>query len=341
MKIIYELYREYYRYAINSNILEVPDQIRYREIAYGYKNKVDNRNLSFKSEEEYKRWVLKNTPFHLYKSLAYMRYPSNSGAKNKEIFRRELAFDIDVHKTESCEHGDDWICKHCLNLAKKQAQYLIDEFLFPDFGLEEEDIKIVFSGNRGYHIYLKPRDENVRETIEKYGKEERRLILNYILGKNLSLNNINSAWRRRIIKELRKYKISIKGLKNERNWNKILSKREDKKRIINIIEKVKKFLEIDEKVMEDDIRLLRVINSLHGYTGFIVKDLTYKELKKFNPLKDAIFKNFENKSFKIEIKEEIDKIKINNKTYSSKSKKVSGTALLFLYGHGVKFNLIS
>ncbi|ADG13779.1 DNA primase, small subunit [Methanocaldococcus infernus ME] len=340
MRIIKELYKKYYQYSIKNNLLEVPERLRDREFAYGYENKVDNRNLSFSSEKEYKSWVLRYTPYHLYKSLAYMKYPKNSGAKNKGIYGRELAFDIDAHKTEKCEHRDDWICKYCLDSAKRQAIYLIEEFLFEDFGLSEEDIKIAFSGNRGYHIYIKPKDIEVKKKIEKYSKNERRVILNYILGRNLNLSNLNSAWRRRLINILRKYKISVKELKNERNWKKVLERREDKERVYNIIKKALN-IEIDEKVMEDDIRLLRVINSLHGYTGLIVKELTYKELKKFNPLKDAVFEEFENEKFKVSINEEIDKIKIAGKSYSSKSKSVSGTALLYLFGHKIDFNILN
>ncbi|ENN95684.1 DNA primase, small subunit [Methanocaldococcus villosus KIN24-T80] len=329
MEVVKRLYKEYYNYVINNNLLEVPEKIEYREFGYGYLKKVDNRNLSFKNEKEYKMWVLSNTPFHLYKSLAYCYYPNRQGgAKQKEVFRRELAFDIDVHKTEKCKHDNDFICKYCLEKAKKQALYLIDEFLLTDFGLKEDDILIVFSGNRGFHIYIKPKDLKLRDIIEQYSKEERRFLLSYVLGEHLNPSYIGYGWRRRLFKLL---KPKDKKLLYRKNWKGFFNK--------DVI--LKNRLELDEKVMEDDIRLLRVIYSLHGYTGFIVKPVAYKDLKKFNPLKDAIFGKFEEKWYKVEINSDREfSITINNRRYTNRSKKVSGTALLFLFGHNIKFELL-
>jgi DNA primase small subunit len=340
---VQKLYREYYNFAIKNNILEIPEGIEYREFGYGYLKKVDNRNLSFKNEREYKDWVLKNAPMHFYKSLAYMLYPNKSGgAAKKGIFRRELAFDIDVHKTKRCKHDEDWICKYCLEEAKNQAIYLIEEFLIPDFGLNEEDLKIVFSGNRGYHIYIKPKDENIRDIIENFSKEDRRFLMDYIMGKNLNLNLVGSGWRRRLIKEFKKAGIGTKQFEKEKNWKKIIEKRKNKDKIYNIIEKTKNKLELDEKVMDDDIRLLRVINSLHGYTGFVVKPLNgLDELKRFNPLKDAIFKEFENKVYEVNIFDDRKfEIEICGKKYNNKSKEITGSVLLYLFGHNIKFELL-
>jgi DNA primase small subunit len=342
---VQKLYKEYYSFAIKNNILEVPEGIEHREFGYGYLKKVDNRNLSFKNEREYKLWVLKNAPMHLYKSLAYMLYPNKSGgAAKKGIFRRELAFDIDVHKTERCKHDEDWICKHCLEEAKKQTIYLIEEFLIPDFGLNEDDLKIVFSGNRGYHIYIKPKDENIRDIIENFSKEDRRFLMDYILGKNLNLSNVGSGWRRRLIKAIKEKdkRISTKKLEHQKNWKQIIDKLKSKDKIYNIIETTKNRLELDEKVMDDDIRLLRVINSLHGYTGFIVKQLNdLNDLKRFNPLKDAVFEKFEDKVYEVNILDDKEfEIEIYGKKYNNKSKKITGSALLFLFGHNIKFELL-
>ncbi len=342
MNIVENLYRLYY--IENINKIEVPDCIEYREFGYGKYKKVDDRNISFKNEKEYKNWILYTVPYHLYKSLAYMKYPSNSGgAENKEIFRREIAFDIDVHKTEKCSHDDNWICEKCLEKGKKQALYIIEEFLFPDFGFEEDDIKIVFSGNRGYHIYLKPK--KYLDVLESFNKEDRRFLLNYFLGKNLTLKNVGSGWRRRIAKELKKRGI-IKSEKKynqflrEKNLEKLINKYKSKEKIKKIINELKN-LELDKSVIEDDIRLLRVINSLHGYTGFIVKELSYEELKKFNPLEDAVYEKFNKIYYNVEILDNKKfKIKIGGDKITHKSKKINASGLLFLFGHGIKFQVL-
>jgi len=341
--LVRRYYREYFRDAVKNRWLEVPEDIRHREIGYGYLNKVDNRNLSFNSEEEYLRWVLDRSPFHLYKSLAYMRYPSSvGGAQKKGLFRREIAFDIDVHKVKRCTHRDeDWICRHCLEEGKNQVFILIDEFLIPDFGLSTRDLRIVFSGNRGYHIYIKPRDEDIREIIEHWSREERRCLIEYILGKNLNLNSVGSGWRRRILKAIRNKKL-LAQLKRSSNWKSIIERKNERerRRILEIIERVRNRLELDEKVMEDDIRLLRVIGSLHGYTGFMVKEVKYNTLEYFDPLKDAVYPKFNREYYNIRIKERIDSLRIGDNLYTYRSREVPVSVILYLFGHGVDFEIL-
>ncbi|GBF36910.1 MAG TPA: DNA primase catalytic subunit PriS [Methanothermococcus okinawensis] len=343
LNLIKRYYKEYFRDAVKNRWLEVPEDIRHREIGYGYLKKVDNRNLSFNSEDEYLRWVLDRAPLHLYKSLAYMKYPSSvGGAQKKGIFRRELAFDIDVHGGKRCTHKDDgWLCNHCLEEGKNQVFTLIDEFLIPDFGLSKEDLRIVFSGNRGYHIYIKPRDGDIRDTIEHWSREERRCLIEYILGKNLNLNYVGSGWKRRILSAIKNKKL-LAQLKRSNNWKSIIERKNEreKKRILNIIESVKNRLELDEKVMEDDIRLLRVIGSLHGYTGFIVKEVNYNSLEYFDPLRDAVYPKFNREYYNIKIKEKIDPLRIGDNLFTYKSREVPVSVILYLFGHSVNFEIL-
>ncbi|WP_292460446.1 DNA primase catalytic subunit PriS [Methanothermococcus sp.] len=335
-------YKEYFIYAIKRKWLEIPDDIRHKEIGFGYLKKVDNRNISFDSEKEYLKWVLENAPFHLYKSLSYMEHPDSiGGASQKKILKREMAFDIDVHRVKKCTHKDDgWICKYCLEEAKNQTFILIDEFLMPDFGLSKNDLKIVYSGNRGYHIYLKPQDEEIKNTIERWDRYQRRYFIEYILGKNLNLNYVGSGWGKRILKQFEKNKIGVKQFEKTSNWKSIIDKKKNKDKILSIIENTKNRLELDEKVMEDDIRLLRVIGSLHGYTGFIVKEIKYNSLEYFNPLNHAVFSKFNKEYYTIKINQKIDLLSINDKTYNSKSKEVPASVILFLFGHGVDFEIL-
>ena len=340
---IKNLYSLYFKYAIKRKWLEIPDDIAHREIGYGYLKKVDNRNLSFESEKEYLLWVLKNSPFHLYKSLSYMEFPDKvGGTHQKKIIRREMAFDIDVHKTEKCKHNDEgWICDNCLEEAKNQTFILIDEFLMPDFGLSKDDLKIVFSGNRGYHIYIKPQDEEIKNTIEHWDRYQRRYFIEYILGKNLNLNYVGSGWSRRILNNIKNKQIKTQ-LSKTKNWKQIIDKKNenDKNKILSIIENTKNRLELDEKVMEDDIRLLRVIGSLHGYTGFIVKEIKYNSLEYFNPLNHAVFSKFNKEYYNVKINQKIDSLRIKDKTYTTRSKEIPASMLLFLFGHGVDFEIL-
>ncbi len=334
------LYNLYFKYSIKRKWLEIPEDINHREIGYGYLRKVDNRNISFESEKEYLIWVLKYSPFHLYKSLSYMEYPHMAGgASQKRIFKREMAFDIDVHKTEKCRHDESWICDVCLEEAKNQTYILIDEFLIPDFGLSKNDLKIVFSGNRGYHIYIKPQNEGIKDIIEHWNRYQRRYFIEYILGKNLNLGHMGSGWKRRLLKQFEKSRIGIKQFEKTQNWKNIIEKRKNKDKIYSIIDYTKNRLELDEKVMEDDIRLLRVIGSLHGYTGFMVKEIRYNSLNDFNPLNHSIFSQFNKKFYSVKITQKIDDLTIRGETYNHENKEIPASFLLFLFGHNIDFKI--
>lgn len=336
-------YKEYFIHAIKRKWLEIPEDISHREIGFGYLKKVDDRNLSFDSDKDYLRWVLKKTPFHIYKSLSYMEYPhSIGGSQQKKIFKREIAFDIDVHRVKKCTHRDEgWICKYCLEEAKNQAFILIDEFLIPDFGLSKNDLRVVFSGNRGYHIYIKPQDREIRDTIEHWNRYQRRYLIEYILGKNLSLNYVGSGWKKRILNNIKNKQLRSQ-LSNHDNWKKIIDKKNEreKNRIINLINSIKNRLELDEKVMEDDIRLLRVIGSLHGYTGFMVREVKYNSLEYFNPLDHAIFSKFNKEYYNVKINQKIDSLRIKDRLYTYRSREIPVSMLLFLFGHGVDFEIL-
>ncbi|MCS3901672.1 DNA primase catalytic subunit PriS [Methanococcus voltae] len=346
LKEVFGLYSEYYKYAVKRKWLEIPKDLPHREIGFGITKKVDNRNICFERSVDYLKWVLNNSPLHLYKSLSYMEHPENMGGANqKKLFRREIAFDIDTHKTEKCKHDENWLCEHCLEEAKNQTLILIDEFLTPFFGFSKNDLKIVFSGNRGYHIYIDPKNEQLKEEIEHWGKDERRYFIEFILGKNLNLNQMGNSWKKILIDKFKKNKFATKSFENTKNWDKELNKvnREKSKPILlNIIDKTKNRLELDEKVMDDDIRLLRMVGSLHGFTGFMAKEIKYNTLSTgfFEPLSDAIFSEFSKSYYDIKINSEINDVIIKNERYDKESKEVPASLLLFLYGHGVDFEIL-
>lgn len=341
------LYHQYYEYAIKKRKwIEIPTDLPHREIGYGMLKKVDNRNMSFNNEIDYLAWVLKEAPFHLYKSLSYMEHPDLvGGAAKKGLFKREIAFDIDTHKTKNCKHDDSWLCEECLNEAKNQVLILIEDYLFPDFGLDKDDLKIVFTGNRGYHVYLAPKDEKLKERIELWGKDERRYFIEYILGKNLNLRNMGSRWKSLLLREFEKNKLATKKFEKTSDWKAEIDTRKDevRRKIYEIIDKMKSRLELDEKVMDDDIRLLRTIGSLHGYTGFMVKEITYDSLKngQFDPLDHAIFSQFHKKMYSVNIKQEISPLTLKGEVFDHNNKEIPASYLLFLFGHGVNFEIIN
>jgi len=69
-----------------------------------------------------------------------------------------------------------WLCDECLEASKKEIIKLIEEFLLPDFGLALDQIELVFSGHRGYHMHV--HDEGLRNM----SSEQRRQFVDFFTG---------------------------------------------------------------------------------------------------------------------------------------------------------------
>ncbi|MFX0077270.1 MAG: DNA primase small subunit domain-containing protein, partial [Candidatus Hermodarchaeota archaeon] len=74
----------------------------------------------------------------------------------------------------------NWVCDDCLSIAKNEISKLIHNFLIPDFGINEKDMKIAFSGHRGYHLKVES------EELRRLNSDERREIVDYLTGDNIS-----------------------------------------------------------------------------------------------------------------------------------------------------------
>ena len=175
---------------------------------------VMNRHLSFTNIDSLVYFLINNGPKHVYSSGALYIKPENQEMKNKQYYGCDFIIDVDVdhfytpckddHDTWYCKECKNsgrgmpekcpdcskskfkilnWICKECLNVAKNEIIKLIYDFLLPDFGINIKDIKIAFSGHRGYHLKI----EN--EKLRKLSSEERREIVDYITGENISYEN--------------------------------------------------------------------------------------------------------------------------------------------------------
>ncbi|UCD00897.1 MAG: hypothetical protein JSV23_08415 [Promethearchaeota archaeon] len=173
-----------------------------------------NRHMSFINKDSLVKFLINNGPRHVYSSGALYLKPENQEMKSKEYYGCDFIIDIDVdHFYTPCKDDHDiwyckecgnngrgmpekcpkcgkskfktlnWICKACLNLAKNEIIKLIYDFLLPDFGISIKDIKITFSGHRGYHLKI----EN--EKLRTLSSDERREIVDYITGENLSFEN--------------------------------------------------------------------------------------------------------------------------------------------------------
>jgi len=235
------LFQAYYR-GIKSNI-HIVNSFEQREFGFiPWDKQIMIRHMSFKNPQNLTKYLMVNAPKHVYSSGTLYLQPDNLDMNKKEYQGCDLIIDIDVdHFYTPCKEDHDqwyckdcgksgmgmptkcpkcksikfktlnWICDKCLTIAKKEIIKLVYDFLIPDFGIKEIDLKIAFSGHRGYHLKV----EN--ETIRTLSSDARRELVDYVTGKNISFeilglremgHNIhgllksNIGWSQKIMKKI-------------------------------------------------------------------------------------------------------------------------------------------
>ncbi len=182
--IVNNLISDYYRSAADL----APDRISEREFGVGnYDIKIAQRHMSFPSERELRNYLSANSVPYVSASAAYYRFPSARPMDRKGWLGSELVFDLDVTDMDlACQrsHGKSWVCAICFDEVRKETARLIYDFLIPDFGFSESEIKVNFSGNRGYHVHVSSAD------ILKLGAAARREITAYISGSGIEFGDL-------------------------------------------------------------------------------------------------------------------------------------------------------
>ncbi len=267
--------RKFFRwYYFNySEKIKAPESIESREFGYKDFNGSMIRHLSFKSEGEYKAFLVKNVPKSVYYSVAFYSDPT-APMESKGLIKADVAFDIDIKDVSkkikdnsfwicknchtygtlpapkscpSCGSEDleevEWVCDECLSDVKDAAITLSD-ILTEDFGLSRKEISIYFSGNNGYHFYI------FNEEMRKLGQQERMEIVEYI-----TMNGFNQSV----------------FYKNVPESGSLINRRK---------------VTIDPNVTVDIRRIFRAPDSLHDESGLAKKEVTSLDL--FDPFKEAV-----------------------------------------------------
>jgi len=221
-----------------------------------------------------------------------------------------------------------WICDKCLNDAKGYTLKLYEEFLVSDFGFDRGFIQLNYSGHRGYHVRVRdPR-------IYKLASDGRVEIVHYINGVGFNsekfITQISmplpsgevSGWPRKITAAIVEFIRKIDSYTGKERWVGPLRKQraaaiEGLLRTPPImsgrVEGVgfKSWQEIaaqavasyggkiDVPVTHDVHRVIRLIGSLNGKTGFTVTPLTRDQIDDFDPFRNAI--GFTEGSLKVKV----------------------------------------
>ncbi len=325
LEIVNRLISEYYKTCAGI----APERIAEREFGVGnFEVKISQRHMSFRTESDLKDYLSRNSVPYVSSSSAYYKFPERRPMDRKGWIGSELVFDLDATDMDlQCQlkHGKQWICPICLDRVKDETLKLVYDFLIPDFGFSEDEIRVNFSGNRGYHVHVRNKDALPLDA------SARKQITDYISGIGVDFGDIfptagvrgekligpridDRGWKGKIaksfVKNLNAGINSLIGLGIDRptaarlwknralvqmgiangNWDMVYIKNKAGfwKGILDR-QAVSQSDRIDRNVTNDPTHLLRLANSIHGGSGLIAKRLgAVKDLHDFDPMKDAI-----------------------------------------------------
>ena len=286
--------KNYFFKYYDSWTLRSPELLQSREIGYIPFFGTMTRHRKVNSTKEMDSFVKSAVPRHLYYSSAYYRKPDEKRMQDKEWLGAELIFDLDADHVET---GRKITYEQTLALIKEHTIRLIDKFLIKTLGFDESEIKVFFSGGRGYHVHI------LSERVYSMTSDSRREIASYIRGEGVTLDEFlktykstpldHGGWAQEVARTI----LSEMGPSPSGN-GKISDQVMDlksagvrkQKAVAKAIEEMKSanMAEIDEPVTTDVHRLIRYPGSLHGKTGFEVKEVALDDLPSFEPLMECI-----------------------------------------------------
>lgn len=213
--LLKQAFKEYY--FNHTALVEAPDAIHEREFGYSRFDGTMIRHLSIRDRNELIALLLMNVPADVYCSAAYYTSPDRP-MDEKGFNGADLIFDIDVkelkprcsnmHDIHLCAECSEPIhdqsictrcgskkinhvtmpCDECISLGKGEVKKLL-EILMEDFDVAEDSMRVYFSGNYGFHVYVKGR-------YTMLDSAARLEVANYIMGKGL-MDALMKEYRRR------------------------------------------------------------------------------------------------------------------------------------------------
>jgi len=338
-------------YASPSTKIPAPSAIGEREFAFFlFKERIMVRHRSAASLNGLRSLLCENKPSDVYHSCAYYENPEADMDK-KGWLGADLVFDIDAdHIPTSCDKIHDewtcgkcgfsgkgvtpeicpacegqkfdartWPCERCISSSREETRKLLD-MLEKDFGFSENELRVFFSGHRGYHVHVET--EDVR-TLDAMARKE---IVDYVYGLGLTglekrkknrheqpFNLHDFGWNKRIKKGIQKFILNAteEDLRNvgiKQNVKNILQNKEaisnryieenrwtlvkgvGPETWLKIARHVKALesANVDTVVTTDIHRLIRMNGTLHGKTGLKKVEFPVADLAKFDPFTEAV-----------------------------------------------------
>ncbi|MDR0373420.1 MAG: DNA primase small subunit PriS [Nitrososphaerota archaeon] len=352
-EFVYQLFSEFYRDPTNA--LPSPPLLHQREFGYFmFREKFMVRHRRFEQIANFQTVLADTVPSDVYHSCAYYDNPDFDMDK-KGWIGSDVVFDIDAdHIPTSCNKIHDefrcakcgfegrgitpdacpccgatkfeatiWACDLCIASARDEVVKLLD-ILENDFGFSQNEVRVFFSGHRGYHVHLES------EVVRSLDSMARKEIVDYVTGLGLNIlekdkekgqrkkkpnskkfNLHDFGWNRRLKLGMQSFLETAlpADLKEVGLRNKALLDNKDTiiKRAINEGKwesiqgvsvqtwlKLAKHIreaqaaKIDTVVTTDIHRLIRMSGTLHGKTGLKKAEFKPKELQIFDPFTEAV-----------------------------------------------------
>lgn len=172
-------FRDYYR---NQKLSPPPgsDSREWGYIPFSPDGTTMVRHRSLLEMGSLDEFLTRERPRHVYFSAGYYEDPGASTMEGKTWLGSDLVFDLDADHLPGVDPTTTTYSD--MLAACKSALDRLLSFLRSDFGFN--DLTIVFSGGRGYHVHV--RDEDVTDLH----REDRREIVEYVRGIDVDFERI-------------------------------------------------------------------------------------------------------------------------------------------------------
>lgn len=175
-RFIMRMFSKHYR----ETALAMPDRFSKREFGFMFFDRQGMvRHTAFPTRASLKKYLVEQTPAHAYYSCAYYERPDAPTMNEKKWLGADLIFDLDADHVEGAQNLP---YEKMLERVKDEVIRLVDEFLLGDLGVPEDELKIAFSGGRGYHVHINS------PKVLRLSSHERREIVDYITGTDLDID---------------------------------------------------------------------------------------------------------------------------------------------------------
>jgi len=309
------------------------------------------RHKSFDAKNRLISFLGDSVPRDAYFSCAYYEDPE-AEMERKGWLGADLIFDIDAdHIPTSCDKVHDrwtcgkcgftgkgvvpedcpicgsekfeestWPCEVCLASARYETVKLLD-MLMKDFGFSDKELRVFFSGHRGYHVHVE------HEAIKNLDSVSRKEIVDYVCGlgiqkpfsgldeRGLKAMSINDpGWQGRIAKGIHDFVLNaraddyrviglkgnvveamvnnkaavLRNLSESKPWEAVKGVGPETWRKIAEQFAMSQSASVDTVVTTDTHRLIRLGGTLHGKTGLKKTECPVSTIDNFDPFTSAI-----------------------------------------------------